>query len=1522
MNTIDDKISQLSPKKKAMFEKLLREKLLQQTQVTSEIKPIVREDNRYPLSYAQEKIWIANAFNPNTILYNMVGVTRAQGEAKMPLFIEGLKSTFNKHEILRMNFKKEGDTAYARVNEEAYFEPIIYDYSQKPHDREAVIEDVMNQVARKPFDLEKETLIRVALVCTAPDDWTIILVIHHIIGDGISINIILGEALEYRHNKLKNVEAEIKQFPIQFKDYAWWEKNKERDAEAENSSEIYWQTQLEGANFSLDLFKAKLDGVTFNNTANREDFSLDTKLVKDIQVIAQKEKVTAFSIYLAALKLLIYKYSMQDDLVLGVVTFGRDLAEVSQMIGCFVDILPIRSAIDTQMTFIDFTKQVYHNFLENYDKKDAYFKQEQQFTPQFLFNYKESSEVKAKIDGLELNSQEINSGYSRVPMEFDLIKSGEEVAGGITYREGVLNEVFIKDFIERYNLILNSLISEPTAYLSQTISEITITTQSEKTQILKIFNDTIVDYPKNKTVVELFEEQAKKTPDNVAIVYKGVHLTYRELNEKSNQLAHLLRSKGVGRESLVGVLSERSLEMIIAIHGIIKAGGAYVPIDPTYPAERVAYMAEDCDFELILTYQAEIQTEKETIDLGDSTLYEDTPKENLSRVNMPEDIIYVIYTSGTTGKPKGVMVEHRNVINLVKHTNYTKLDEETVILQTGSMSFDASTFELWGATLNGGKMVLIPHETLLNATLLKEEIIKNEINTAFFTVTLYNQLIDVDISMFDSFKYLLIGGEAVSEEHVRKLAGRNAELNFSNAYGPTESTTFSLYYPITTETLREKTPIGRPISNTQAYVLNDLNLCGVGMPGELCVAGDGVARGYLNQPEMTSAKFLDNPYGGGKLYRTGDLARWLEDGNIECLGRIDDQVKIRGFRIELGEIESVLRNQVGVADCAVIVREDSTGDKGLYGYVVSESELDISVLKADIAKELPSYMIPGYMIQIDKLPLSPTGKLDKRSLPAIEAATVAEYVAPTTEMEEKICAVFAEVLEVDRVGIHDGFFQLGGHSLKAVRLINRIKEVTGGMRLPVNYVFESPTPMQIAAIIDNRMTSFKMIDTTNNDDVELKFKNIEEMKIYLERQVNQFETDVIKGKVAKQYPISAVQEFSLEIGLTYSGAIIEFNHEINVKRLQESIKKLINLYGLLKSIFVKQNDKIMIQEFETVFDGDIPYINLSHQSRRIKEKFVKYIVQNYYGKNKNVDQNLCNRVLYNIMILKEADDKYRVFMPANHLVFDGMSSEIVKNKLKNIYYNDGDLENVSNDLSYEDYINQINKGPQNISDDELINDFDLLKFSDRLDVLLENDDQFEYRIIKISTDKDFKNLDSQKLFSIASQLFLKVMYHNFGSTEVPFFMFHTGRRYENQKYYHTIGEFIDILPFQLEDLKDGFTKINERNQLVEEKNINFTTLIKNKEVSDNFPKVNSLLSISSAEISKIPKFNYLGLYEAGEAEELLITGAKDDSQYIKDRLFDISYREKDIYILTFCKVRGFIRLYKELHNYIKIIKRT
>ncbi|HCJ13946.1 MAG TPA: non-ribosomal peptide synthetase, partial [Erysipelotrichaceae bacterium] len=549
----------------------------------------------------------------------------------------------------------------------------------------------------------------------------------------------------------------------------------------------------------------------------------------------------------------------------------------------------------------------------------------------------------------------------------------------------------------------------------------------------------------------------------------GEHqLTYNDLNTKSNSLAHLLRNAGVRSDDCVAIIAQKSLEIVMGMMGIVKAGGAYVPIDLGYPEDRIQFMIDDCMPKVILVYEAEEaedlirkdNPEIPIIDLAKSEVW-NGDADNLDSTVNSSNAVYCIYTSGTTGKPKGVVVEHHNIVKLVKNCDYTPLSEKSIILQTGQMMFDASTFEVWGTFLNGGRLHLINNEMMLDSKVFKGYLKNNDINTLFITTALFNQFMNEDPTTFNSLKHLMVGGETLSEQHMDMLKRQKLDLDFRNVYGPTETTTFATHYIIDKDVV--KTPIGRPISNTQIYIFDHENMCGIGVPGELCVAGDGVARGYLNRDDLTKEKFVDNPFGKGKMYRSGDLARWLADGNIEYLGRIDEQVKIRGFRIELGEIESRIREIGNVKNCAVIVREDTLGDKALYAYIVGEKKLDFSEIKDQLSINLPEYMIPAYMMQIDQIPLTKNGKLDRRALPDIVAMRK-EYAPPKNSEEEALCRAFETMLGVEKVGVLDSFFELGGDSIKAIRVVSHMR--SEGYGVTVKEIMKRETPEGIAPYLD------------------------------------------------------------------------------------------------------------------------------------------------------------------------------------------------------------------------------------------------------------------------------------------------------------------------------------------------------------------------------------------------------------------------------------------------------------------------
>jgi amino acid adenylation domain-containing protein len=631
--------------------------------------------------------------------------------------------------------------------------------------------------------------------------------------------------------------------------------------------------------------------------------------------------------------------------------------------------------------------------------------------------------------------------------------------------------------------ILEQVLDNPEVRLT----DIELLEEDEKQRILYDFNDTKADYPKDKTIHQLFEEQVEKSPGNIAVVFGEKKITYEELNNKANQLARVLREKGVNSNSIVGLMVERSREMLIGIIAILKAGGVYLPIDPEYPHDRILYMLRDSNASIILT-QANLEGratfEGEVLLLDDDKLYQkEEDRGNLGNVTKPQDLAYIMYTSGSAGKPKGVMIEHKSVVRLIKNSNYIDFKVGDRILQTGAIVFDACTFEIWGAMLNGLSLYLVEKATILDAIRLEKALEENGITILWLTSTLFNQLAEQKPEIFRSLRYLLVGGDVLSPKYINLVRKINKELTVINGYGPTENTTFSSCFKIEKD-YEGNIPIGKPISNSTAYILDKSgNLVPVGIPGELCVGGDGLARGYLNSPELTLDKFVPNPYiPDERMYRTGDLVRWLLDGNLEFLGRIDHQVKISGYRIELEEIAARLLEHKGIKDAVVIAKEDENKSKYLCAYIIGDKEFKAVELREFLSKELPDYMVPSYFLQLDEMPMTHNGKIDRKVLPDpsgnIDTGVV--YEAPTNETEEKLVKVWQSVLGINKIGINDNFFKLGGHSLKATILTSRIhKEMD--IELTVVDIFQNNTIKALSVLIFQKDEQKKRIEEILKD---------------------------------------------------------------------------------------------------------------------------------------------------------------------------------------------------------------------------------------------------------------------------------------------------------------------------------------------------------------------------------------------------------------------------------------------------------
>jgi len=998
----------------------------------------VEKREYYPVSSAQKRLLLLDQIEEDNINYNIPGAIKIKGNFNEDLLLDVFKQLLNRHESLRTSFEfVEGEPVQK-----------IHDYKELDFKAEVIKEkegeeqEIMKGFIR-PFDLNKAPLIRVGLIEKSDEEYILLLDMHHIISDGVSINILFKEITELYQGK------ELQELEIQYKDFAIWQNELFKSSDMDKQRK-YWLDRFQDEIPVLDLPTDYPRPKVQNFEGDRIEFELSEDSVKSLKDLCKKTNTTLYMALLAVYNVLLSKYSGQEDIIIGSPIAGRRHADLENIVGMFVNTLAIRNYPKGEKNFIEFLDEVRENTLNAYENQDYQFEElvdklklrrDLSRNPLFdvMFTMQNMGNQKMELDNLELKDYNMEFDISKFDMTLSAKEEGSKIRLQLEYATRLFKKESIERFITHFIKVMEDVLSRRDVKLS----EIEIITEEEKEEILYKFNDTRIDYPRNKTIHKLFEEQAERTPNNIAVVFKDKELTYKELNERANQLARVLREKGVKEETIVGIMVERSLEMIIGIMAILKAGGAYLPIDPNYPMNRINYMLDECNVGILLLTENLndlIKDKKELIYLNNKELYKGD-NNNLVNINKFSDLAYIIYTSGSTGKPKGTMVEHRNVIRLVINPNYINFKEDDRILQTGSLAFDASTFEIWGALLNGLSVCLLNKDVILNGYNLEKVIKEYKISILWLSSPLFNQLAQQNETTFMNLRYLLVGGDALSPNHINRVKKKNKNLNIVNGYGPTENTTFSTYHLINRE-YKGNIPIGKPISNSTVYIVDkNGKLQPIGVYGELWTGGDGVSRGYLNRPELTKEKFIKNPYKENDIvYKTGDLVRWLSDGSIEFKGRVDNQVKIRGFRIELLEIEYQLIKYVDIKESVVVVKQDSNAVKYLCAYFVSDIKLDALTIRNYLLEKLPDYMIPSYFIQLKELPLNQNGKIDRKLLPEPNGLlnTGVIYIAPSNEVEKTLVELLKNVLRVEKIGVYDNFFELGGDSLRAISLLSSI----------------------------------------------------------------------------------------------------------------------------------------------------------------------------------------------------------------------------------------------------------------------------------------------------------------------------------------------------------------------------------------------------------------------------------------------------------------------------------------------------
>ena len=907
-----------------------------------------------PLSFAQARLWLLDQMMPQNPFYNMPYALRLAGELDVLALQRSLNEIIRRHETLRTSFQTVDGQATQFIASTFELTLAVIDLQSLPKvEGEHKARELASEMAQQPFNLTEAPLIRVMLLRLAPTEHVLLLVMHHIISDGWSIGVFHRELAVLYDTFVTGKTSPLPELSIQYADFAVWQRSWLEKTALKNQL-LYWQQQL--ANLAvLQLPKDYPRPAEQSFRGAVEILEVPLNLKQGLVKLSQQHGVTLFMTMLAAFKVLLHRYTGQTDIVVGSPIANRNRSEIEPLIGFFVNTLVLRTQIQTKECFSELLSRVQEVTLGAYAHQDLPFERlVEELQPerhlntnplvQVMFALQNAPMSELQLTGLQLSRLELEYKTTRFDMEWHVWEQSQGLQVMVAYATDLFAQQTIHRMLGHFQTLLDSVVANP----QHQICSVPLLSTTEHQQLLFKWNDTDREYPHHKCIHQLFETQVEQTPDAVALVFEDQQLTYNELNVRANQLAHYLQSIGIGPEVLVGLCVERSLEMVVGLLGILKAGGAYVPLDPNYPIERLAYILSDAKVSVLLTQQHLVERLSQhsdrvvglNLDTDDRAIAQHSQDNPSNRV-MAEHLAYVMYTSGSTGVPKGVSVVHRSVVRLVKETNYAKLSAEEVFLQLAPLAFDASTFEIWGCLLNGGRLVIMPPQTpsLLE---LGQAVEQHEVTTLWLTASLFHLMVDQQLLKLKNVRQLLAGGDVLSVPHVQRVVEQLPILTLVNGYGPTENTTFTCCCPITQITqVQVSVPVGRPIANTQVYLLDEqLQPVPMGVPGELYTSGDGLSRGYFNRPELTASKFIPNPFSsqpGARLYQTGDQARYLSDGNIEFLGRIDHQVKLRGYRIELGEIESVLNQHPQVQQAVAIFREDSPSNQRLVAYCTQHS---------------------------------------------------------------------------------------------------------------------------------------------------------------------------------------------------------------------------------------------------------------------------------------------------------------------------------------------------------------------------------------------------------------------------------------------------------------------------------------------------------------------------------------------------------------------------------------------------------
>jgi syringomycin synthetase protein SyrE len=1218
-----------------------------------EISTTTGNAREFPLSYHQERLWFidqfetANVYESSPTYHNIPLILELDGSVNYDLLESSLNEIVKRHDALRTRIVTENARGRQVLSPKETLRLTVIDFAGEQ------LMDAAFAEIRRPFILDRDLPIRAALFRTSKES-LLIVTVHHIVADRRSLEIIATELAEIYSARREGREPQLQKQSLQFNQYSNWQLG--LSAGELDSLLFYWKWQLRGKLQVLELPEDRTRPAVHTYTAAGNTFSFSEQLARRIDALP----ADSFTTVLAAFKALLRRYANQDEIVVGTSVSCRNQFGLENVVGPIANLLVLRSNLSGNPTFSDLLDQVTNTVAQArahqempFDKLVLELAPEKDMSRTALFDVLfqfENEELPALNFGrTAARIVDTNLGYGKYDLNLSLRRSASGLTGTVVYNADIYNAATIEQMMRHFEVLLEAVTCNP----QRRIDDVVLLSDAEVQQQLVTWNSSQAAYPSDRTIHQLFESQAQLTPDRTAIVEGDKSLTYRELDQRANQLAHTLRAQGVQSDVLVAVRLEKSADMIVTLLAILKAGGAYLPLNPEFPEERLLFMLEDSRVaHLVTTTRWSLPTQIESVIYldGDCETISAQPITPVLNDSAPENIAYCIYTSGSTGKPKGVLVEHRNVVRLLLN-NKLQFDfsEHDVWTMFHSYSFDFSVWEMYGALLYGGKLVIVSEEQMKDPLLFLNLLADHKVTVLNQTPSAFNNLAAETFkhSQTDlALRYVIFGGEELHPIQLKEWRAAYPQVKLINMYGITETTVHVTFKEITEREIEANiSNIGVPIPTTTTYVMDaNLRLLPVGVPGEICVGGLGVSRGYLDREELTRQKFVANPYKAEeRIYRSGDLAKLLPSGELVYLGRIDDQVQIRGFRVELGEVRSRLLEHPAVAKAEVVATQLHSNSLELVAYVESSSEVSTSGLRNFLAETLPYYMVPSAFVMLKALPLTANGKVDRRALPAPEQVrqqSDANFTAPRTPVEEMLAGIWSGVLKTERVSIDDNFFELGGHSLLATQVISRIREAFQ-LQLPLRVMFEQPTVTALAQVIEDERANAQQLrlpaigSISRNGRLPLSFA---QQRLWFLEQLE-------PGSPLYNCPGGA-----------------HLRGKLDVEAFERSLDEIMRRHESLRTSFATvMGEPVQVINNDLklkIASEDLSTLDLTERAAAVEQRTQSEARTGF---------DLANGPLLRVKLLRLADDEHVVLFTMHHIISDAWSLGVFLNELATHY---------------------------------------------------------------------------------------------------------------------------------------------------------------------------------------------------------------------------------------------------------------